>query len=49
MSPYEVVYLMNAFEMMAINILLGYASILSAFLVAGFLIADLTNEEGAQI
>ena len=40
MTPYEIVYLMNEFEMMAINILLGYASILSAFLVAGFLIAN---------
>ncbi len=40
MSPYEVIYLMNEFEMMTINILLGYASILFAFLVAGFLIAN---------
>ena len=43
MTPYEVLYLMNEFEMMTINILLGYASILFAFLVAGFLIANRLN------
>lgn len=43
MSPYEYIHIANEFETTATNMLLGYASILFAFLVACYLAADRLN------
>lgn len=43
MSPYEFIQIANEFETTATNMLLGYASILFAFLIACYLAADRLN------